>query len=347
MAIFDPKTDVTEYVNLHFTQVLGYSNLDFQEPGSWWLTAYPDLYYRTEVIAQWHDFTAGASETKSTGRSLETWVQCKDGSKKRLSWGMFMVDQKMAIYALDVTKRQHTERLLKTTSALYRAIGEAVIIADSSNTIVLVNDYFEKLTSFASREIIGTNFMDLLIKRHGARSYSDIISSLEIAGHWEGQAWIKSRSGEETLQFVSIYSALDEQGAIDQRVVLISELTDQRKARALINQQANFDPLTNLPNRRLMSDRLEQVIKLASRANQHIAVIYLDLDNFKEVNDSRGHDFGDALLCVIAARLRAEVRESDTVARIGGDEFVILLGGLERSENAHVIVQQLLKNISK
>ena len=347
MAIFDQKTQATEYVNPYFTEILGYTSDDFKQHGTWWLTAYPDPEYRSQVIRQWEEFTEGVRETKSTGRILETWVNAKDGSKKLLSWGMFLVDQKMAIYAFDVTERSQAEHLLVTSSTLYRAIGEAVVILDPSNNILLANDYFEKLTGYSNAEIDGMKFTDFLVKRHGARSYSDIVSSLEGTGRWEGQAWIKTHGGEDLLQFVSIYSALDEGGATEQRVVMISEVTDQRKARELINQQANFDPLTDLPNRRLMSDRLDQLIKLAGRANQYIAVIYLDLDNFKEINDSRGHDFGDALLRLVAERLRSEVRDSDTVARIGGDEFVILLGGLDRPESTDLIVQQLLKSVAR
>ncbi len=315
--------------------------------GSWWATAYPDPVYRALVIAEWTVFTDGVTDTKKHNRKMETWVVAKDGSRKLLSWGMFLVEEKMAIYAFDITEQRSAESQLLTSSALYRAIGEAVLIANSDNSIVLANSHFESLTGFSSDDVLGKSFMDLLVKRHGANSYSDIQISLSTTGRWEGQIWLKSAKGEDLLQFISIFSDLDHENSIDQRIILISELTDLRKARDLINQQANFDPLTELPNRRLMSDRLEQLIKLASRANQHIAVIYLDLDNFKEVNDSRGHDFGDALLRVIALRLRAEIRESDTVARIGGDEFVILLGGLERPENADAIVQEILKNISQ
>lgn len=236
---------------------------------------------------------------------------------------------------------------LEATSGLYRAIGEAVLIASPDNVITLANSYFEKLTGLSSDAVMGTVFMDLFVKRHGASSYSDILSSLSSTGRWEGQAWLKSSQGDDLHQFISIFSSFDKSGNTEQRVILISELTDQRKARDIINQQANFDPLTGLPNRRLMSDRLDQMLKMANRANKHVAVIYLDLDNFKEINDSRGHDFGDLLLQKISECLRSEVRDSDTVARIGGDEFVVLLGDLDRPENADSVVQELLKAITK
>ncbi|MEY3288528.1 MAG: hypothetical protein RLZZ419_770, partial [Pseudomonadota bacterium] len=346
MMLFDPKTNLTEYVNPFFTSVLGYTADDFLVPGSWWNSAYPDPAYRSQVISEWAVFTDGVTDTKKHNRKMETWVAAKDGSKKLLSWGMFLVEEKMAIYSFDITEQRSAELQLLTSSALYRAIGEAVLITSSDNSIVLANNHFESLTGFTSSSVIGKSFMDLLVKRHGASSYSDIQSSLSTTGRWEGQIWLRSAKGEDLQQFVSIFSDFDHENSVEQRIILISELTDLRKARELITQQANFDPLTELPNRRLMLDRLDQLLKVANRTDKCVAVIYLDLDNFKEINDSRGHDFGDKLLREVSVRLRSEVRDSDTVARIGGDEFIVLLGGLDRPENADIIIQQLLKMIT-
>lgn len=346
MAIFDPKTNLTEYVNPFFTSVLGYTVQDFSVPGSWWTTAYPDPAYRRDVITEWTEFTDGVTDTKKHNRKMETWAVAKDGSKKLLSWGMFLVEEKMAIYAFDITEQRSSELQLLTSSALYRAIGEAVLITDSDNSILLANSHFESLTGFSSGDVMGKSFIDLLVKRHGASSYSDMQISLSTTGRWEGQTWLKSAKGDDLLQFVSIFSDVDHENCSDQRIILISELTDLRKARDLINQQANFDPLTELPNRRLMLDRLDQLLKVANRTNKCIAVVYLDLDNFKDINDSRGHDFGDQLLREVSMRLRSVVRNSDTVARIGGDEFIVLLGGFDRPENADFIVQQLLRTIT-
>ena len=226
-------------------------------------------------------------------------------------------------------------------------MGEAVVICDAQNNILLANDAFRELTGYSEHDLLGYGFSDFLVKRHGARSYSDIFTSLDAVGRWEGQAWIKVRDGVEELRFLSIYSTFDKDGTPLQRVALVSDVTDQRKARELINQQANFDPLTGLPNRRLMLDRLEQLIKQSTRSQTHLAVIYIDLDNFKDVNDSRGHDFGDELLKVVAQRLRSEVRDTDTVARIGGDEFVVLLGQLDRPEKADIIIRQIIKNLNE
>lgn len=346
MATYNINTQVTDYVNPYFTKALGYTAEDFREPNSWWPLAYPDTEYRKEIQEEW---TRRADESCKSGTpfvSMETETSCKDGSVKLISWGNFFASDRMVIYGIDITDQKRSEDLLKVTSAVYRAMGEAVVICDAQNDILMANDAFRELTGYKENDLLGYGFSDFLVKRHGARSYSDIFTSLDAVGRWEGQAWIKVRDGDEELRFLSIYSTFDKDGLPLQRVALISDVTDQRRARELINQQANFDPLTGLPNRRLMLDRLEQLIKQAMRAQTNLAVIYIDLDNFKDINDSRGHDFGDELLKAVSTRLRSDVRDTDTVARIGGDEFVILLGQLDRPEKADIIIRQILKNLS-
>jgi diguanylate cyclase (GGDEF)-like protein/PAS domain S-box-containing protein len=347
MATYNLSTQITDYVNPYFTKALGYTTEDLRKPNVWWSLAYPDLELRKQVEEEWARRAAESSKTDTPFVPMETQTTCKNGSTRLISWGSFSASDRLVIYGIDVTEQKRSEDFLKVSSAVYRAMGEAVIICDAQNNILLVNDAFRQLTGFSEEDLLGNSFSDLLVKRHGARSYSDIFTSLDAIGRWEGQAWIKVRDGLEELRFLSIYSTFNEDGIPLQRVALVSDVTDQRKARELINQQANFDPLTGLPNRRLMLDRLEQLIKQSTRSKTSLAVIYLDLDSFKDVNDSRGHDFGDELLKVVAERLRSEVRDTDTVARIGGDEFVILLGQLDRPEKADIIIREILKNLSE
>ncbi len=346
MATYDLKSQITDYLNPYFTSVLGYVASDFAEPDSWWHFAYPDPVYRAEVQAEWTRRAEVSKATQAPFEHYETQTTCKDGSVRMISWGCFFVGDRMVIHGIDMTETRRAAHVLNVTSAVYRAMGEAVVIKDAQGSILMANESFYKLTGFDEGEILGKEFSGLLVKKHGARSYSDIFTSLEAMGRWEGQAWLRLKEGGEVLRFLSIYSTFDADGIPLQRVALISDVTDQRKARELINQQANFDPLTGLPNRRLMFDRLEQLIKQSTRNKKSIAIAYIDLDNFKEINDSRGHDFGDELLKGISTRLRSEVRETDTVARIGGDEFVILLGGLERPEIADPIIRQVSKKLA-
>lgn len=347
MATYNLTTEVTDYLNPQFTKILGYVPSDLAQPNAWWALAYPDVSYRAEVEGEWNKRVKEAQEQGVLFTPIETKTSCKDGSVRLISWGCFLISDRMVIYGIDVTEQRRSDDLLKVTSAVYRAMGDAVVISDAQNRILIANDSFKEFSGFQDAELIGHDFSDLLVKRHGARSYSDIFTSLEAVGRWEGQAWVKIKDGEEALRFISIYSTFDDEGKPLQRVALLSEVTDQRRARELINQQANFDPLTGLPNRRLMFDRLEQLLKQSARTQTKLAVIYIDLDNFKDINDSRGHDFGDDLLKSITQRLRDEVRDVDTVARIGGDEFVVLLGQLDRPEQADPIVRQILKNLAE
>jgi diguanylate cyclase (GGDEF)-like protein/PAS domain S-box-containing protein len=347
MASYDLNTYVMDYVNPYFTKALGYTTEDLRKPNSWWTLAYPDRDYRKKIEEEWGRRILETHKTDKPFTALEAKTTCRDGSEKLISWGSFFASDRMIIYGIDITDQKNAEDLLKVTSAVYRAMGEAVVICDAQNMILLANESFRGLTGFSDAELLGHGFSDFLVKGHGARSYSDIFTSLDAVGRWEGQAWIKVKEGNEALRFLSIYSTFDKDGIPLQRVALVSDVTDQRKARELINQQANFDPLTGLPNRRLMLDRLEQLIKQSVRYKTKLAVIYIDLDNFKDINDSRGHDFGDELLKAVSLRLRSEVRDTDTVARIGGDEFVFLLGQIDKPEQVDIIIQEILKNLSE
>jgi diguanylate cyclase (GGDEF)-like protein/PAS domain S-box-containing protein len=347
MATYNRSTRVTDYINPYFTSALGYTKEDLQEPNNFWQLAYPNAEYRKEIEEEWRKRGKEAAKNGVSFRPLETKTTCKDGSTRLISWGSYLASDRLVIYGIDITEQKRSEDILRVSAAVYRAMGEAVVICDAKNTILLANHAFKNLTGFSDEHLFEHAFSDFLVESHGAHSYSDIFTSLDTVGRWEGQAWIKVKDGVEILRFLSIYSTFDKDGAPLQRVALLSDVTDQRKTQELINQQANFDPLTGLPNRRLMLDRLEQLIKLSTRSKTNLAVIYIDLDHFKDVNDSRGHDFGDELLTVVAERLRSEVRDTDTVARIGGDEFVILLGQLDRPEKADTIIRQILKNLSE
>ena len=345
MVTYDTAKEKTDYVNPFFTQVLGYTIEDFVDSGSWWLFAYPDPQYRASVQTEWNLRMERSERSSTPFEPLETLTTCKDGSQRSIGWGCFAVDRRLVIYGQDLTEKNKASKVLETTSALYRAIGEAVVISDAKNKLLMANEAFQVLSGYRDDELINHDFADFLIKKHGIHSNSDIFGSLDAVGHWEGQSWLKTKGGKELLKFVSIHSTFDGEGIPLQRVALISEVTDQRRARELINQQANFDALTGLPNRRLMLDRLEQVIKYATRAQKSLAVIYIDLDNFKNANDSRGHDFGDELLKQVASQLRVKVRDTDTVSRIGGDEFVVILGELDRPESADFIVREIMNQL--
>lgn len=346
MSTYDVINQKTDYVNPFFSKVLGYTQDDLNGTKSWWEMAYPAIEYRTQVKAEWQRRVTLSKANHGLFEDFETETTAKNGSLHQISWGCFSSHRGMVIYGQDFTEQRKAGKILEMTSTLFQAMGDSVVISDASNHIIMANESFKKQFGYQDEDLVDCKFSDLLVKRVGSRSYSDIFISLEAMGRWEGQARIRTKTDEDFLKFVSIYSTFDHGGQLEQRVALISNVTNQRKARELINQQANFDPLTGLPNRRLMFDRLDHLIKASTHSQSSIAIAYIDLDHFKDINDGRGHDFGDQLLKGVANRLRSLVRETDTVARMGGDEFVILLGDLETPDVTETIMQEVSKGLA-
>jgi len=179
---------------------------------------------------------------------------------------------------------------------------------------------------------------------------------IKLTGKWQGEIWNTRKDGTDYPEWLSINTIYDDYGKVFRRIALFSDITEKKKSDELILRQANYDSLTSLPNRRMFIDRLEQEIKISHRRKQHFALIFLDLDNFKIINDSKGHDFGDALLIKVGKRIVCNIREVDTVARIGGDEFAIILSDSSGSSdatdlseiyNVETICQKILVALSK
>jgi len=230
---------------------------------------------------------------------------------------------------LDITERKKAEQELQLAATVYLALGEAIMVTDKDNRIVAVNDAFSRMTKYLAKEIIGQSTSVLKSKDQDQGFYQDLCETLTACGHWDGELWIRLKNGNNCLRWLSINSLFDSQGAVRRRVYMFSEITKQRKIEAKIRNQANIDPLTELPNRRLFLDRLQRAINTSHREQQPFALMFLDLDNFKDINDTYGHNIGDKLLQEAAQRLKSCIRETDTLARPGGDEFTIIIGELD------------------
>ncbi|WP_051299853.1 bifunctional diguanylate cyclase/phosphodiesterase [Methylobacter luteus] len=259
------------------------------------------------------------------------------------------LDNRLNVIAsiIDITERKHFEQKLQLSAMIYRAIGEAIMVADPSNRIIAINPAFTQLTGYTEQEAIGRSTKLLKSGRHDAAFYRDMWHMLEKTGRWQGQVWNLRKNGEEYFEWLMINTIYDSDGEVQQRIAIFSDITDQKLAEQTIWQQANFDPLTGLPNRCLFQDRLEQDIKKSHRTGLPMALMLLDLDRFKEVNDTLGHDMGDILLKEGARRLSSCVRGTDTVARLGGDEFTIILSELHDPANVERIAQDILKELAE
>ena len=249
--------------------------------------------------------------------------------------------------ARDVTDKKIAEEKLQLASLVLENSSEALLVTDRNNFIVDVNPAFTRLTGYAVDEVIGKNPKFLQSGRHGKDFYREMWNILELEGQWQGEIWNRRKNGEIYAEWLTINSINHEDGTLHRRVALFSDITEKKKTEELIWNQANFDYLTKLPNRRMFRDRLSQDIKKSHRAGEKLALLVLDLDHFKEVNDTLGHDLGDVLLVEAARRITACVRESDTVARLGGDEFTIILADLEETSSVERVAEEIIHSLNQ
>ncbi|MBI3221521.1 MAG: EAL domain-containing protein [Nitrosomonadales bacterium] len=230
----------------------------------------------------------------------------------------------------DITAQKATEEQLRIASIAFET-QEAIIVTDAQARIISVNRSFEKLTGYTSAEIIGKNPSILKSGRHDADYYKALWTSLQVNGTWSGEMWDKRKDGSIYPKWLTITAVRDDSGEISHYVGVSTDMTERKRTDEEIHRLAFYDTLTQLPNRKLLIDRLGQALISSQRSASHGALLFMDLDNFKALNDSKGHDIGDMLLIQVASRLTTCVRESDTVARLGGDEFVVVLQNLGRS----------------
>jgi diguanylate cyclase (GGDEF)-like protein/PAS domain S-box-containing protein len=255
-------------------------------------------------------------------------------------------DDIVVIYK-DVTKKKQSEEALELASLVYQNSNEAMMISDNDNKIIAINPAFTEMTGYSEEDAIGSNPNILSSDRHNKHFYQQMWADLHVTGEWQGEIWNKHKSGYEFLEWLSINTIMRDNGEIYRYVALFADITEKKKAEELIWQQANFDGLTNLPNRRMFQDRLEIELKKCHRTKLPLALLFLDLDHFKEINDSLGHDSGDRLLAEAGKRITDCVRESDTVARLGGDEFTIILSELEELHIIESIADKIIHALNQ
>ncbi len=246
----------------------------------------------------------------------------------------------------DVTEERRAKEALEIAALVYQHSSEAMMVTDSGNRIIAINPAFTALTGYESEEVIGQTPRLLQSGRHGADFYRAMWDSIGVNGRWQGEIWNRHRSGRIFPEALVINTIRDAFGSVHRYVALFSDITEKKEAEGLIWQQANFDLLTELPNRRRFRDRLDQDMKKCRRDGTSLAIFFLDLDRFKEVNDALGHDNGDLLLIEAARRIRDCVRETDLVARFGGDEFTVALPDLEDEGPVQYIALKIIDALS-
>ena len=247
----------------------------------------------------------------------------------------------------DITYRKTYEEQLTISANVFTHANEGIIITSADGTIIDINDAFSRITGYQRDEIIGSNPRILSSKLQVEQVYSAMWHDLLEKGHWSGELWNRRKNGEVYAEMLNISSIVGIDGNIQYYVALFSDITSQKEHERQLEHIAHYDALTGLPNRVLNSDRLRQAMTQAGRRNEKIAVLYLDLDGFKEVNDHYGHSIGDKLLMALSIRMKQALRDGDTLSRLGGDEFVAILTDLDDTSIALPIIQRLLDAASQ
>lgn len=248
--------------------------------------------------------------------------------------------------AVDVTQRKEAEASSRLATLVYESSSEAMVVTDEHAVIVTVNPAFTAVTGYPLNEVIGRKISILSSGRQSKEFYQAMWRTINETGRWEGDIWNRRKNGEEFAERLSINTSYNEDGSVRFRIGLFSDITKKKQTEALIWKQANYDHLTGLPNRQLFHDRLEQAIKRSKRSKLPVALVFLDLDFFKEVNDTLGHDKGDELLRQVSKRLTKSLRATDTVARLGGDEFIMIIGEVKDTSVVHRLAQDTLKALA-
>lgn len=244
---------------------------------------------------------------------------------------------------VDISERKKTDEQLKLAASVFTHASEGIVITDSDAKIIDVNDTFSRITGYKREEAIGQNPRFLKSGRHSDEFYQEMWACLLNQKEWSGKLWNRRKNGEIFVELVTISAVTNGKGETKHYVALFSDITSMMQHQQQLEHIAHFDPLTGLPNRMLFADRLSYAMNQCERREQLLAVAYIDLDGFKEVNDTHGHSAGDELLTIVANRLGQSMRDGDTIARIGGDEFVALMVDLDKVEDCELVLHRLLQ----
>jgi diguanylate cyclase (GGDEF)-like protein/PAS domain S-box-containing protein len=257
------------------------------------------------------------------------------------------------VHRLDEALRERDEALLRSRKDLHlaRRIIESsldgIMIANGQGLIEFVNPAFTQLTGYTPEEILGKAPSVLKSGRHDAAFYEAMWRSLDVNGFWQGEIWNRRKNGEVYPEWLTINVIMDEDGKVAQYAAIFTDITERKKTEERIKNLAYFDVLTGLPNRRLLTDRLQVAVANAHRHGHQLAIMFLDLDLFKRINDTLGHGVGDQVLIETGKRLAHCVREGDTVARLGGDEFTVLLPELDHVEDAAKLAERVIAQVKQ
>ncbi len=323
-----------------------------------------DLYFARRQRAQnpdnphWHTFGELCQDSDTVTLNQGSAAQFEESGNVQGQW--LVLDVRKAPFVNEagqtvgvvgtgrnVTEEKAANDRLRLASLVLEHSSEALMITDEHNTVIEVNPAFTSLTGYSRAEILGQKPSVLRSGQQNADFYRRMWEALKTDGNWQGEIWNRRKDGAVFVEWLSINTLYDPDGQPHRRVALFSDVTEKKKKEEMLWQQANFDLLTLLPNRRMFQDRLGVELKKLHRSGNKLAVFFMDLDHFKEVNDTLGHNLGDQLLMQVAKRILGCVRDSDTVARLGGDEFTVILTDIDNPASAERVAQAVVSALVK
>ena len=343
IALTDMNGRYVEF-NDAFRLISGYGKEELIGLDYWALTPKK---YEAEEAKQ----LASLSSTGHYGPYEKEYIR-KDGSMVPLRLSGVLVtgrDGQKYIWSIveDISERKRSEENLRITASVFENTQEGILITDNKNLIIGVNAAFTRITGYAEEDVFGLDPKMLSSGQQDKAYYAEMWQSLNEKGIWRGEIWNRRKSGEALAEMLSISVIRDDARQVKRYVGVFSDITNIKKHEAELSRIAHYDALTGIPNRVLLADRMKQAVAQTTRNNNILAVCYLDLDGFKAVNDSMGHEVGDLVLIALASRIESALRGGDTVARLGGDEFVVLLLGLEKVNECLVTLERLLREIDR
>ena len=247
----------------------------------------------------------------------------------------------------EIGERRRAEEKLNLAAKVIANLNEAVVIVDTAFKVTSVNPAFNLITGFSPEEILGQHPPFFKTIKSNKDLNSKMRTSLKRKASWEGEFWCKHKNGEKYAVRLSLSAITDEKGKVQQYAAVLNDITKRKKDEERIHYQANYDTLTDLPNRSLFHDRLNQSLPSMMRLKAKLGLMFIDLDGFKLINDTLGHDCGDILLQETSNRLSECIRDGDTVARLGGDEFTVIMPNLHDPQNAPLLAQRILDGLNK
>lgn len=325
--------------------MFGYDLKDVPNVGTWLERICPDRDDHEEAVRCWQAQTTGNPEHTASQRLFR--FRRADGQFREIELVVERLpDQRILVTFSDVTERRQDEVRLQRAAKVFSHAREGIIITDAGGTIVEVNETFSRITGYSHEDSIGQNLDILKSSIQSPDFYDAMWQSLTQSGFWTGELWSRNRHGEIYAALANITAVCDEAGATQNYVALFTDITQMKEYQRQLEHVAHYDALTGLPNRVLLADRLQRAMVQSQRRGLSLAVLYLDLDGFKPVNDRFDHNVGDKLLVAIAHRMKEVLRDGDTISRIGGDEFVAVLVDVDQDEDCIRVLERLLEAAS-